>query len=117
MEVLRIIERIQYVFMKWFAVTKAEQERADNFAFPHEYGMEYAYMVVLFSTTFAYSSVVPIFIPVGLFYFLCKHLVDLYHIMYVRPIDFKSDGSMIWYDALLLFDIGVLYECMIRCIM
>eukprot|EP01087_Luapelamoeba_hula_P024294 TRINITY_DN9194_c0_g1_i4.p1 TRINITY_DN9194_c0_g1~~TRINITY_DN9194_c0_g1_i4.p1 ORF type:complete len:1010 (-),score=136.87 TRINITY_DN9194_c0_g1_i4:60-3089(-) len=95
-EILRIIERVQVMWLKSKAVTKAEKRKADKFAFPHEYGMEYAYMVIIFSTTFAFSALVPLFVPAGLLYFFCKYITDSYHLVHVRPIDFHSDGSMLW---------------------
>ncbi|KAL6080633.1 Transmembrane protein 63C [Balamuthia mandrillaris] len=95
-EVLRLPERLWALWQKWNAVTEMEKAKAVTFAYPHEYGMQYAFMITLFATSFVYSITTPLIVPFGLMYFGIKHFVDLYSLVYVRPRTFESDGSMNW---------------------
>ena len=67
-----------------------------------QYGMNYAFMMAFFATILTWSALVPLILPAGLLYFVSRHLLDRYMLIYVRPRTFDSDGSMLWYSSLLL---------------
>lgn len=96
-QVMRLPERLQSLLLKWKAVTISQKKRADEYAYPHEYGMQYAYMMVFFATILTFSTIAPLILPFGTLYFMCKHFLDTYLLVHVRPREFDSDGSMLWY--------------------
>jgi hypothetical protein len=99
---MRLPERLQSLLLKWKAVTISQKKRADEYAYPHEYGMQYAYMMVFFATILTFSTIAPLILPFGMLYFMCKHFLDTYLLVHVRPREFDSDGSMLWYTAAFL---------------
>jgi hypothetical protein len=99
-QVMRLPERLQSLLLKWKAVTISQKKRADEYAYPHEYGMQYAYMMVFFATILTFSTIAPLILPFGTLYFMCKHFLDTYLLVHVRPREFDSDGSMLWYAQL-----------------
>ena len=58
--------------------------------------MNYAFMMAFFATILTWSALVPLILPAGLLYFVSRHLLDRYMLIYVRPRTFDSDGSMLW---------------------
>jgi hypothetical protein len=56
-------------------------------------------MMVFFATILTFSTIAPLILPFGMLYFMCKHFLDTYLLVHVRPREFDSDGSMLWYTA------------------
>lgn len=65
--------------------------------------MQYAYMMVFFATILTFSTIAPLILPFGMLYYLCKHFLDSYLLVHVRPREFDSDGGMLWYCLSLRF--------------
>jgi len=65
--------------------------------------MQYAYMMVFFATILTFSTIAPLILPFGLLYFVFKHFLDIYLLVHIRPREFDSDGSMLWYANLRAF--------------
>lgn len=95
-ESLRISERLTQWWKKMNAVTDEERTEAESFAYIHEYGMQYAFLLAVFAAVLTYSTTTPLIIPAGLIYFLCKHFLDKYHLVHIRPRTYESDGRLIW---------------------
>jgi hypothetical protein len=51
-------------------------------AFEFDYGVQYAWIITVFTITISYSVVCPLITPFGLTYFVLKHLVDRYNIYF-----------------------------------
>lgn len=109
-EVMRLPERLQSLLLKWKAVTISQKKRADEYAYPHEYGMQYAYMMVFFATILTFSTIAPLILPFGTLYFMCKHFLDTYLLVHVRPREFDSDGSMLWIVLRVMLFTAVLFQ-------
>jgi hypothetical protein len=49
--------------------------------------------MLIFSIGLVFSADAPLIVPWGLLYFACKHQVDKYNIMYVRPHEYANSNS------------------------
>ena len=54
--------------------------KAIVYEFP--FGVNYAWMLLVFALTVSYSVICPLITPFGLFYFVIKHCVDRYNIYF-----------------------------------
>lgn len=112
-EILRIPEMLAYVFHTIFLRSSMEFQKARKlitFEFP--IGVSYARLLLIYTMTITYSVACPIIAPCGLFYMICKHLVDRYNIYNVytpSKIDGRIHSSAILYvfigQILMLFQV------------
>ena len=83
LEIMRFPELFMYAFRLGCAKSKAEissVRRAILYEFP--FGVNYAWMLLVFALTVSYAVICPLITPFGLFYFLMKHAVDRYNIYF-----------------------------------
>ena len=81
LEIMRFPELFMYALRLGWAKSKAEissVRRAILYEFP--FGVNYAWMLLVFALTVSYSVICPLITPFGLFYFIIKHGVDRYEI-------------------------------------
>lgn len=105
-EALRVPERLMRVWMFLRAGSGGERLEAAAYAYRHEFGMQYAFLICVFAISLTFSAMIPLVPPFGVLYFIIKHTLDKYHLIYVRPRTFESDGSMIF--LVLKFKLAVL---------
>ncbi|CAG0887908.1 unnamed protein product [Cyprideis torosa] len=81
-----------------------------------QYGVEYAWMLVIVALVMTYAVILPIITVAGLFYIMLKYFVDRHNIYYVyRP---SKISHTIHVQALTLFILSViLLQCMITIFM
>merc|ERR1719195_1830621 len=83
LEIMRFPELFMYAFRLGCAKSKAEissVRRAILYEFP--FGVNYAWMLLVFALTVSYAVICPLITPFGLFYFIMKHGVDRYNIYF-----------------------------------
>ena len=83
LEIMRFPELFMYAFRLGCAKSKAEissVRRAILYEFP--FGVNYAWMLLVFALTVSYAVICPLITPFGLSYFLMKHAVDRYNIYF-----------------------------------
>ncbi|XP_078256073.1 mechanosensitive cation channel TMEM63A-like [Rhinoraja longicauda] len=51
-------------------------------AYPFEFGLNYAWVLCIFTVVTAYSITCPVIVPFGLIYLLLRHMVDRYNLYY-----------------------------------
>lgn len=81
---MRIPSNISMMIRRRMALTPleaAEAKCAEIFDFPRHY----AYNVTVMSMVLLFGFMAPLIWYFGLFYFLCKHCVDVYSLRYVHP--------------------------------
>ena len=77
LEIMRFPELFMYALRLGCAKSKAEissVRRAILYEFP--FGVNYAWMLLVFALTVSYAVICPLITPFGLFYFIIKHGVD-----------------------------------------
>ena len=77
LEIMRFPELFMYALRLGWAKSRAEissVRRAILYEFP--FGVNYAWMLLVFALTVSYSVICPLITPFGLFYFIIKHGVD-----------------------------------------
>uniref|UniRef100_UPI00398ED7CA CSC1-like protein 2 n=1 Tax=Pristiophorus japonicus TaxID=55135 RepID=UPI00398ED7CA len=83
MALLRLPNLLQYTIRMLMAKSAAERKIVtQQQAFEFEFGVNYAWMLCIFTVVVAYSITCPIIVPFGLIYILLKHLVDRYNLYY-----------------------------------
>jgi len=83
LEIMRFPELFMYALRLGCAKSKAEispVRRAILYEFP--FGVNYAWMLLVFALTVSYAVICPLITPFGLFYFIIKHGVDRYNIYF-----------------------------------
>ncbi|GFT95309.1 CSC1-like protein 2 [Nephila pilipes] len=84
LDLIRFPELFMYVFYICFSRSRAEQaglRKAIMWEF--EFGVQYAYFLLIFSVVIIYSVLCPLIAPFGLLYMCLKHYIDRYNIYYV----------------------------------
>ncbi|KAF0744401.1 hypothetical protein Ae201684P_018799 [Aphanomyces euteiches] len=89
---LRLSEAAQMFGKVCRAVTPAEHQKAVE---PWKFytGTQSALQISVLVVIFSFSTVVPVILPFGAFYFFMQHLVDKYSLLYVRP-KIKGKGTI-----------------------
>ncbi|XP_078068326.1 mechanosensitive cation channel TMEM63B-like isoform X2 [Mustelus asterias] len=83
MALLRIPSLLLYAFRMFMVKSTAEKKVIKQHqAYEFEFGVNYAWMLCVFTVVVAYSITCPIIVPFGLIYMLLKHLVDRYNLYY-----------------------------------
>ena len=87
LELIRLPDLIIYAFRICYSRSRAETGYIRNIVVNEfRFGEEYARMMLIFCMTVIYSMLCPIITPIGLFYFIMKHLTDRHNLMYAyRP--------------------------------
>jgi len=83
LEIIRFPELFMYSFRLAFARSQAEIASVRKeilYEFP--FGINYAWMLLIFALTVSYSVICPLITPFGLFYMLMKHATDRYNIYF-----------------------------------
>ncbi|XP_054152940.1 CSC1-like protein 1 [Oppia nitens] len=83
-DVLRLPELFLYLFYYLLIRSPAEYKNARKqvlFDFP--FGVTYPRFLLIFAMTVTYSLACPLIAPCGLFYMICRHIVDRYNIYYI----------------------------------
>ncbi|CAL1280969.1 unnamed protein product [Larinioides sclopetarius] len=84
LDLIRFPELFMYAFYICFSRSRAEQaglRKAIMWEF--EFGVQYAYFLLIFSVVIIYSVLCPVIAPFGLLYMCLKHYIDRYNIYYV----------------------------------
>ncbi|XP_038654927.1 CSC1-like protein 1 isoform X2 [Scyliorhinus canicula] len=83
MALLRFPSLLLYA-VRMFMVKSAAEKKVikQNQAYEFEFGVNYAWMLCVFTVVVAYSITCPIIVPFGLIYMLLKHMVDRYNLYY-----------------------------------
>ena len=81
---LRVGEAFQFMWFRSRAVTDQEHREAVT-AWQFYSGTQSAVQISILALVVAFSTVVPVIVPVGAFYMMMQHLVDKYSLIYVRP--------------------------------
>ncbi|KFM66089.1 Transmembrane protein 63B, partial [Stegodyphus mimosarum] len=84
LDLIRFPELFMYVFYICFSRSRAEQaglRKAIMWEF--EFGVQYAYFLLIFSVVIIYSVLCPLIAPFGVLYMCLKHYIDRYNIYYV----------------------------------
>ncbi|OQR83797.1 vacuolar protein sorting-associated protein [Achlya hypogyna] len=89
---LRISEGAEFAWRWSRAVTRSEQDFAVS-AWKFYTGTQSALQISVLVVIVAFSTVVPVILPFGAFYFFMQHLVDKYSLLYVRP-RIKGKGTI-----------------------
>ncbi|XP_071962779.1 calcium permeable stress-gated cation channel 1-like isoform X2 [Antedon mediterranea] len=83
LELIRFPELFLYIITMVWTRSEAEKITArKKLAYEFQYGVNYAWMLTLFSIVFAYSITCPLIVPFGMVYFIFKHMVDRYNIYF-----------------------------------
>ncbi|XP_033110463.1 CSC1-like protein 2 [Anneissia japonica] len=83
LELIRFPELFLYIITMIWTRSEAEKITArKKLAYEFQYGVNYAWMLTLFSIVFAYSITCPLIVPFGMVYFIFKHMVDRYNIYF-----------------------------------
>jgi len=83
LEFIRFPELFMYALRLGSVKSRAEissVRKAIVYEFP--FGVNYAWMLLVFALTVSYSVICPLITPFGLFYFVIKHCVDRYNIYF-----------------------------------
>lgn len=83
LELIRFPELFMYIMRLCCIRSKAEQgsvRKAIVWEFP--FGVDYAWMLLIFAVTVMYSLTTPLIVPFGLIYMCLKHCVDRYNIFF-----------------------------------
>jgi len=119
LDLLRLPDLFLYLLrMLWSRSPAEQQDVRMQVAFEFNYGVEYAWILTMFTVTLSFSVVCPLIAPFGLIYMILKHLVDRYN-LYFGYISTKVDkrihktavtfaiGSFIMLQFCILFFIAV----------
>nr|XP_006817068.1 PREDICTED: transmembrane protein 63B-like [Saccoglossus kowalevskii] len=83
LEIIRLPELIYYgCNMLW---TKSEAEKITKrreLAYEFQFGIQYAWMLCIFTIVVVYGITCPLIVPFGLLYMVLKHMVDRYNIYF-----------------------------------
>lgn len=83
MALLRLPSLLLYTFRMLVARSAAERNLVkQREAYPFEFGLNYAWLLCIFTVVTAYSITCPIIVPFGLIYLLLRHMVDRYNLYY-----------------------------------
>lgn len=88
-QLLRIPERVYFMWSRRVAVTQTEREEALK-NWPFEVGQQYALVLEAFTICVVFSTSVPIILLFGIFGLTCKHVVDKYNLLFVWRGEVKS---------------------------
>ncbi|CAM1292566.1 TMEM63C (predicted) [Pycnogonum litorale] len=82
-EIIRFPELFMYVMGLCFAKSSAEQASVRKaILWEFQFGVQYAWFLLIFAITMTYSLSCPLIVPFGLLYLLLKHCVDRYNIYF-----------------------------------
>lgn len=83
-EILRLPELFLYLFYYILSRSSAEYKNArKQVSFDFPFGVSYPRFLLIFAMAVTYSLACPLIAPCGLFYMICKHIVDRYNIYYI----------------------------------
>lgn len=102
--------------------SRSRAERLSNrieAAFEFDYGVQYAWMLTVFTITLSFSVVCPLIVPFGLFYFIMKHIIDRYNIYFCyvsTKVDKQIHTSAVTFCifSLLMLQVCILFFIAIR---
>jgi hypothetical protein len=88
-------------------------------AFEFDYGVQYAWILTVFTIVLSYSVVCPLIAPFGLFYMILKHIVDRYNIYFAyvaTKVDKEIHKSAVTFCifSLLMLQLCILFFIAIR---
>ncbi|XP_015924374.2 CSC1-like protein 2 [Parasteatoda tepidariorum] len=84
LDLIRFPELFMYAFYICFSRSRAEQAGLRKaILWEFEFGVQYAYYLLIFSVVIIYSVLCPLITPFGLVYVCLKHFIDRYNIFYV----------------------------------
>ncbi|CAF0879653.1 unnamed protein product [Brachionus calyciflorus] len=94
LDLIRLPELFLYVVRMFYSRSSAERLAVRmKAAFEFDYGVQYAWILTVFTVTLCFSVVCPLITPFGLVYLILKHLVDRYNI-YFAYISTKVDKNI-----------------------
>ncbi|KAL7646711.1 UNVERIFIED_CONTAM: hypothetical protein RMT77_001964 [Armadillidium vulgare] len=83
LELIRFPELFLYIIRLGLARSEAETASIrKNILYEFQFGVQYAWMLLIFAMTVIYSVSCPLITPFGLIYLIFKHLVDKYNIYF-----------------------------------
>ncbi|EQC40424.1 hypothetical protein SDRG_02320 [Saprolegnia diclina VS20] len=106
---LRISEGAEFAWRWSRAVTPKEHAYAVD-AWKFYTGTQSALQISVLVVIVAFSTVVPVILPFGAFYFFMQHLVDKYSLLYVRP-RIKGNGAIAKTSAHASMFPLMIYQC------
>ncbi|XP_076068118.1 transmembrane protein 63 isoform X3 [Oratosquilla oratoria] len=83
LEIIRFPELFMYIIR--LSLSRSEAENASvcrAIVYEFQFGVQYAWMLLIFAITMIYSVSCPLVTPFGLLYMIFKHLVDKYNIFF-----------------------------------
>lgn len=94
LDLIRLPELLLYLIWMFYSRSSAERLAVRmKAAFEFDYGVQYAWILTLFTITLCFSVVCPLITPFGLVYMILKHMVDRYNI-YFAYVTTKVDKSI-----------------------
>ncbi|XP_065834492.1 CSC1-like protein 1 [Oscarella lobularis] len=115
LELLRLPSLISY-WWKWGTLKSLEGKKValEEVKAPFAFGIEYAWIVTIFSVTVTFSIVCPLIVPFGILYFLMKYWVDKYNLYFVfEPAPFHGSTSIHFSAVNFSFGSGVILQFVI----
>lgn len=107
LDLLRLPELLLYLLKMLWSRSSAERLAVRmQVAFEFDYGVQYAWILTVFTVTLCFSAVCPLITPFGLLYLLLKHLVDRYNIYFAyttTKVDKNIHKSAVTFFILSLF--------------
>ncbi len=82
-DLLRIPDLLLYLLkMSWARSIIERHNVRQQVALEFNYGVEYAWILTMFTVTLSFSVVCPVITPFGLLYMVLKHLIDRYNLYF-----------------------------------
>ena len=120
LDLLRLPDLFLYILRTLWSRSSAERLAVRmQAAFEFDYGVQYAWILTIFTITTCFSVVCPLITPFGLVYLILKHIVDRYNI-YFAYISTKVDKNihktavMFAITSFILLQICILFFIAIR---
>ncbi len=106
---LRLPERLYFCYLRGTAVTPAEKEQARK-NWPFECGQHYSMLLEVLAICIVFSTTVPFILPCGLLFFVYKHYIDRYNLLYVWRTVVKSSTPVRYQAQHLVLIITLLHQ-------
>ena len=120
LDLLRLPDLFLYIIRSVWSRSRAERlSNRMEAAFEFDYGVQYAWMLTVFTIVLSFSVVCPLIAPFGLFYLILKHIVDRYNIYFAyvaTKVDKEIHKSAVTFCifSLLMLQLCILFFIAIR---
>jgi hypothetical protein len=120
LDLLRLPDLFLYLIRSVWSRSRAERlSNRMEAAFEFDYGVQYAWMLTVFTIVLSFSVVCPLIAPFGLFYLILKHIIDRYNIYFAyvaTKVDKEIHKSAVTFCifSLLMLQLFILFFIAIR---